>query len=379
MSAITGSPGSRSAILCLLILQFVLSLPAAGDETSPTPAPTPAPADDGKGGPPPTRVIVSGWYDLFVVDVDAGRVESVINIDETANDIAITADGRLALAATDAGLIHADLTTGKRVGLDDWGLLCSVELSEDDEMLAVLTCPGHTPFRNTKHTIRLEDLPGRRTRGTLEFSTNAHDIFLSPDGSLLFASNKIGRNIGWASTEDPARAKLQVLQMGDDGEDLRRMTRVATLAPVAGPGGRRQLVGVETPADGHPIILWLASFPRHGAAGEPRVTRLSTTRTGSSQGAAVSPDGRTLFVNCRSHLLIYDLAGRKETAWVELPNEHRWLALDHDGQRVFLTCTPDEGEGYLTEVALTGKGWRVSRRIAMPDSVNVIAMMPAVR
>lgn len=373
MNAMNRSSGSRSAALCLLILLLVLSLPASGEDT----APVLSAAED--VGPPPARVIVGGWYDLFIVNVDAGTVESVINIDETANDIAVTADGRLALAATDAGLVRADLVTGKRVGLDDWGMLCSVELADDDTMLAVLTCPGHTPFRNVKHTIRLEDLPGRRTLGTLEFSTNAHDIFLSSDGNLLFASSKIGRNIGWASTEDPSRAALKALVLGDGGKDLRRMTRVATLVPVAGPGGRRQLVGVETPGDDKPIILWLATFPRHGSAGEPRVERLGTTRIGSSQGAVVSPDGRTLFVNCRSHLLVYDLAGRKETAWVELPNEHRWLALDNDGRRVFLTCTPDEGDGYLTEVALSGAEWRVSRRIMMPDSVNVIASMPAVR
>ncbi len=364
MNAMTGMPGRYPAVYCLLLL-FALTSPAAlGGET---------------GGVPPTRVIVGGWYDLFVVDVDAGRVEAVVNIDETANDIVVTADGRLALAATDAGLVRADLTTGKRTGLDDWGMLCSVELSADDTMLAVLTCPGHTPFTKTRHTVRLEDLPGHRTLGTLEFSTNAHDIFLSPDGSLLFASNKIGRTIGWASTEDPARAKLQVLTLGDEGTDLRRMTRVATLVPLAGPGGRRQLVGVETPGDDVPMILWLATFPRHGAAGEPRVERMSTSRNGSAQGALVSPDGRTLFVNCRSHLLVFDLAARKEVAWVELPNEHRWLAQDHDGRRVFLTCTPEEGEGYLTEVALSGTEWRVSQRIAMPNSVNVIATMPAVR
>ncbi len=374
MNVITGMPGRCTAVLCLL---FMLLAPTgtirAGDQTS-TAAPA---ARTGEG--PPTRVIVGGWYDLFVVDVDAGRVDAVVNIDETANDVAVTADGRLALAATDAGLVRADLATGKRSGLDDWGMLCSVELSDDDSILAALTCPGHTPFRKSKHTIRLEDLPGKRTLGTLEFSTNAHDIFLSPDGSLLFASNKIGRNIGWASTEDPARAALQVLRLGDEGDDLRRMTRVATLVPLEGPGGRRQLVGVETPGDDTPMILWLATFPRHGAAGEPRVERLSTSRSGSAQGAAVSPGGSTLFVNCRRHLMVYDLAGRKETAWVELPEEHRWLTLDHEGRRVFLTCTPEEGEGYLTEVSLHGSEWKVSRRIAMPDSVNVITTMPAVR
>jgi len=157
------------------------------------------------------------------------------------------------------------------------------------------------------------------------------------------------------------------------------MTRVATLAPVEGPGGRRQLVGVETPGDDMPMILWLATFPRHGAAGEPRVERLKTSRIGSAQGAAAGPGGRTLFVNCRSHLLVYDLAARRETAWVKLPNEHRWLAMDHCAARVFLTCTPEEGEGYLTEVALTGARWAVGRRITMPGSVNVISAMPEVR
>lgn len=374
MNAITGMPARHTAVFCLLFLLLALTCPVgAGEQVSPQTTGTET------GGDSPTRVIVGGWYDLFVVNVDAGRVEAVVNIDETANDIAVTADGRLALAATDAGLVRADLKTGKRAGLDDWGMLCSVELSVDDTMMAVLTCPGHTPFNKTKHSVRLEDLPGQRTLGTLEFSTNAHDIFLSPDGSLLFASNKIGRNIGWASTDDPARAKFQVLKLSDDGTDLRRMTRVATLVALDGPGGRRQVLGVETPGDDTPMILWLATFPRHGTAGEPRVERLSTTRNGSAQGAVVSPDGRTLFVNCRSHLMVFDLARRKELAWVELPDEHRWLAMDHEGRRIFLTCTPEEGEGYLTEVALTGAEWRVSRRIVMPDSVNVIATMPAVR
>jgi len=358
---------ARRAALCLLALFLVLpGLARAGEE--PAAAPTPA------------RVIVGGWYDLFVVDVDAGKVIATINIDETANDIAVTADGRLALAATDAGLIHADLQTGKRCGLDDWGMLCSVELSTDDSLLAALTCPGHTPFKKQHHTIRLEDLPGRRSLGVLEFSTNAHDIFLSPDASLLFASNKIGRNIGWSSTEDSGTgAGLQVLSLGDGGSDLQRMTRVATLVPISGPGGRRQLVGIETPANDKPMILWLVTFPRHGSAGEPRVVRLGTTRPGTTQGAAAGPDGRTLFVNCRTHLLVYDLAQRRETAWVELPNEHRWLALDAVGERVFLTCTPDEGEGYLTEVSRGDGGWRVSKRIIMPASVNVISPMPEMR
>lgn len=374
MNAMPGMPGRCPAVLCLLILILALTGPTwAGDEG----APVITSVDPGTA--PPTRVIVGGWYDLFVVNVETGLVESVVNIDETANDIAVTADGRLALAATDAGLVRVDLASGKRAGLDDWGILCSVELSEDDAILAALTCPGHTPFRKSRHTIRLEDLPGKRSLGSLEFSTNAHDIFLSPDGSLLFASNKIGRNIGWASTEDPARATLEVLRLGDDGEDLRRMTRVATLVPLVSADGRRQLVGVETPGEDTPMIFWLATFPRHGAAGQPRVERLGTSRTGSAQGAAVSPDGRTVFVNCRSHLLVYDIVGRKETAWVELPNEHRWLTLDHDGRRVFLTCTPEEGEGYLTEVSLDGAEWRVSRRIAMPDSVNVITTLPAGR
>lgn len=365
MNAITGMPGRAVAALFLCSLILVPApIARAADQPSPV---------------PPARVIVGGWYDLFIVDVDAGRVESTINIDETANDIAVTADGRLALAATDAGLVRADLASGKRIGLDDWGMLCSVELSFDDSLLAVLTCPGHAPFRNERHTVRFENLPAGKTLGTLEFSTNAHDIFLSPDGSLLFASNKIGRNIGWTSTEAPERVKLKVLAMGDDGDDLRRMTRVATLAPFTGPDGRCRLVGVETPGDDKPIILWLATFPRHGDAGSPRVERLATSRVGGSQGAAVSPDGGTLFVNCRRHLLVYDLAARRETAWVELPNEHRWLALDHDGSRVFLTCTPEEGEGYLTEVALDGSRWAVGRRITMPGSVNVITAMPGAR
>jgi len=365
MNPITGMSGRAVAAICLLsMILATASIAAAAEQTVPLPS---------------ARVIVGGWYDLFIVDVDAGRVVSTINIDETANDIAVTADGRLALAATDAGLVRADLVAGKRIGLDDWGMLCSVELSDDDSLLAALTCPGHAPFRKERHTVRFEDLPAARTLGSLEFSTNAHDIFLSPDGSLLYASNKIGRNIGWTSTEELSRAKLQVLAMDDGGDDLRRMTRVATLAPFTGSDGRRRLVGVETPGDDKPIILWLATFPRHGDAGTPRVERLTTSRVGGSQGAAVSPDGATLFVNCRSHLLVYDLAARRETAWVKLPNEHRWLAMDHCAARVFLTCTPEEGEGYLTEVALTGARWAVGRRITMPGSVNVISAMPEVR
>jgi DNA-binding beta-propeller fold protein YncE len=134
--------------------------------------------------PDEATLYVSNWNydDVSAIDLASGEVRRFPTVD-TPRGLWPTPDGRwLYVAGYGAGdLARIDVATGK-----------SKVLWSSGGALRALACDGHTLYASDMHSARIyaHDLASGTTRALGRTDQNPNSIALSPDGKLLFASNR---------------------------------------------------------------------------------------------------------------------------------------------------------------------------------------------
>jgi YVTN family beta-propeller protein len=178
--------------------------------------------------------------------------------------------------------------------------------------------------RREGKNISVFDTEPLRHRRDFSYPGNAIESAVSPDGRVLFATNKVGGTLDAIDTER--------------GVPIKRY-------PV---GGFPKFILLDTPRNQLYLSLWTANRVARLGLASGRVEQLDHGDR-HPRGLALSRDGKLLFVanNGGRHVTVIDTATFKVKARIRVPGRPRHAALSRDGRHVYVAAMGSHALGVI--------------------------------
>jgi hypothetical protein len=326
--------------LVFLVIVFVVFLPGC--------------SAGGKSG----EIVYVGWDDLFVIDMAAGKIIEKIAVGSSINDIEPAKEDRLFLA-TERGFLVVDTADMEVIEQIPLGMLDSVEYDELRDVIYVLIHPGNNPNQSTgPHKLLKLSGEDYTILASVFLEPWIYDIFLSPSGDIIYATQMAGRTVIRIDPERPEESEK--LFFGEGGEWEARMVLLRHIS-FSRDGSTMYLLEQGRTDQ---TCLWFY-IPETGEK-----TRKCLEEKARIQGLVTSADGTKIFANGLDEFIVLDTVG-EEISRTSLSYEHRWPALSSDGSTVYLTASTGDEEGIITCVDALGE---VVREVKFETPLSTIAV-----
>lgn len=289
----------------------------------------------------PADTVFAASSQVRVVDVAQNRVAAQINFSKAVRAIVFTPDARLALVGASDGVRAIDTSKNEVLAKLSNSPVRQLELDAAGQRLFVL-----------EHDVTVHP-DGRREPQPFRLTT----IDLTTFSEV--SREEIGQRILYARAPTADRHGVVLTEIGQvriiaPGQKLSEGTDTDIVASLPSSAGVRGQINVAASAD-HVYLPFEGGPSRivdvDLATGQ--ISSISLDRTLPLRGAAVSPDGRSLFVSSGDHLYAIDLATRSVRGALELGAAHASLALSSDGRFAYLPQTIDGDGGAVRAVDLT--------------------------